>query len=211
MPRRRSTAPSIEDLVGTAAAVAADQLFERTAQFFEGRRAQSFQALPAEVRERPYFCIACTATYSSIDDMEMINPQQNAPAEVGQNVGAGTCRKCFAFIWQAGEEKLLAMARARAAKAAQGVGARPNGGSPPPRSASPGGPQQRLRPWEILGVEADAGIDEIKKAYRKLASTWHPDMCPIGSPHEEVERYRARFEEATRAFNAMMKVRQPAT
>ena len=30
-------------------------------------------------------------------------------------------------------------------------------------------------PYEILGVEQDAPIEKIKKAYRKLALIYHPD------------------------------------
>ncbi|MGB5951668.1 MAG: DnaJ C-terminal domain-containing protein [Ornithinimicrobium sp.] len=32
--------------------------------------------------------------------------------------------------------------------------------------------------YAILGVAPDAGDDEIKKSYRKLARTWHPDSKP---------------------------------
>jgi DnaJ-class molecular chaperone len=48
-------------------------------------------------------------------------------------------------------------------------------------------------PYEVLGVKRDASADEIRKAYRKLAKEFHPDLNP-GKPEAE-----ARFKAVTAA------------
>ncbi|HUP50485.1 MAG TPA: molecular chaperone DnaJ [Thermoanaerobaculia bacterium] len=51
--------------------------------------------------------------------------------------------------------------------------------------------------YEILGIERSAGLDEIKKAYRKLALRYHPDKNP-GDPQAE-----ERFKEAAEAYGVL--------
>ena len=51
-------------------------------------------------------------------------------------------------------------------------------------------------PYEILGVPRDADADAIKKAYRKLARTLHPDVNPDPQSQE-------RFKDVTRAYEIL--------
>jgi DnaJ-class molecular chaperone len=50
-------------------------------------------------------------------------------------------------------------------------------------------------PYEVLGVPKGADAKEIKKAYRKLARTLHPDLRPGDKASEE------RFKEVTSAYD----------
>jgi molecular chaperone DnaJ len=51
--------------------------------------------------------------------------------------------------------------------------------------------------YEVLGVGRDASVDEVKKAYRKLALKYHPDRNPGDKESEE------KFKEATEAYEIL--------
>jgi molecular chaperone DnaJ len=51
-------------------------------------------------------------------------------------------------------------------------------------------------PYEILGISREADADEIKRAYRKLARTLHPDVNPDPATQE-------RFKEVTAAYEIL--------
>ena len=51
--------------------------------------------------------------------------------------------------------------------------------------------------YEVLGVSKQASEDDIKKAYRKIAITYHPDRNPGDKEAEE------KFKEAAEAYNVL--------
>ena len=52
--------------------------------------------------------------------------------------------------------------------------------------------------YDVLGVPRGASDDEIKKAYRKLAMTYHPDR------NDGDKRSEAKFKEATEAYEVLL-------
>ncbi|MEJ9214981.1 DnaJ domain-containing protein [Aneurinibacillus thermoaerophilus] len=64
--------------------------------------------------------------------------------------------------------------------------------------------------YEILGIERNASREEIKKAYRKLAKRYHPDVNSGSSESEKLfkeinEAYRILYDESLRkTYDAKM-------
>jgi len=58
---------------------------------------------------------------------------------------------------------------------------------------------------DLLKVKADAGLEEIKKAYRKAALAHHPDQ----NPHPEAARHFRRLTEAYRILADQAQRKEP--
>ncbi|MBE7024052.1 MAG: molecular chaperone DnaJ [Clostridia bacterium] len=53
--------------------------------------------------------------------------------------------------------------------------------------------------YEVLGVDKSASADEIKKAYRKLAKKYHPDL----NPGDKAKVAEEKFKEASEAYEVL--------
>ena len=62
---------------------------------------------------------------------------------------------------------------------------------------------RRLAALRLLGLAEDADLDTVKRAYRRLARSIHPDLQPeaIGDSRRLLER---RFAEITAAYQALV-------
>ena len=60
-------------------------------------------------------------------------------------------------------------------------------------------PSSNSSPFEVLGIPRGASNAEVKKAYRKMALTWHPDKCT--QPKEECT---GKFQAIAEAYDAII-------
>lgn len=193
MARRRKTANGFE-LIDDMVDRAVGTVFERVGDVVERTLTQQRSAMSVEQLDSEYTCAACRKAFKG-RQIEMMHPTN----------GFCLCKGCFKFLWKAGEEKVRALGKKAAHRAA------PDGVPPPPppgRSAAGSGPSSAgALPWDVLGVAEDASVEDIKKAYRRLAAIWHPDRVPPGAPTEDKQRATEKFHEVTRARDVMLKVR----
>jgi hypothetical protein len=64
-------------------------------------------------------------------------------------------------------------------------------------------PVAATSPWSVLGLPTGADLAEVKRAYRQLARTVHPDAHPHASDAER-RVLQVRFSEITHAYRALV-------
>jgi hypothetical protein len=60
-----------------------------------------------------------------------------------------------------------------------------------------------LAAWQVLGVTPGAELAEIKRAYRRLARSVHPDLHP-GASEDERRALEVRFAQVTEAYRSLV-------
>jgi DnaJ-domain-containing protein 1 len=71
------------------------------------------------------------------------------------------------------------------------------------RAPTPPAPAGSASAWHVLGVPPGTDIAEVKRAYRRLARSVHPDLHP-GVTDDERRALEARFVEITDAYRAVV-------
>jgi DnaJ-domain-containing protein 1 len=64
-------------------------------------------------------------------------------------------------------------------------------------------PARDSGPWQVLGLPPGAAPDEIKRAYRRLARSVHPDVHPAATATER-RALQDRFAEITEAYRSLV-------
>jgi hypothetical protein len=80
---------------------------------------------------------------------------------------------------------------------ARTTGARTTGGAQ--RAPMPADPIA----WRVLGLPPGSGLEDIKRAYRRLAKSLHPDLHPLATDEERAD-LQSRFAEVTDAYRALV-------
>ncbi|MDO4733143.1 MAG: J domain-containing protein [Bacillota bacterium] len=62
-----------------------------------------------------------------------------------------------------------------------------------------------MDPYQVLGIPSTATDEEVKKAYKKLAKQYHPDMNVGASNLKELEQ---KFKQVQEAYNLIMDARE---
>lgn len=57
--------------------------------------------------------------------------------------------------------------------------------------------------WRVLGLPPGSGLEDIKRAYRRLAKSLHPDLHPLATDEERAD-LQSRFAEVTDAYRALV-------
>jgi hypothetical protein len=65
---------------------------------------------------------------------------------------------------------------------------------------------RELKPWELLGIKSNASPEEIKSAYRKLATQFHPDALQ-GLDEEHRETAARVFIAIKEAYKKLLETR----